>query len=69
MEALPQNLWVAGSCWGSAPDPGIFRGMAPVFQGLGRKPRCGWATGQVPWTHRRLGYPLPGCVPAEPDSV
>ena len=23
----------------------------------------------VPWAHRRPGYPLSGCVPAEPDSV
>jgi hypothetical protein len=23
-KALQQNLWVAGRCWGSAPDPGVF---------------------------------------------
>ena len=23
----------------------------------------------VPWAHRRPGYPLSGCVPAEPNSV
>lgn len=40
-----------------------------MFQGGQKKPRYDWATGLVPWTHRRLGYPLSGCVPAEPDSV
>ena len=25
--------WWKG-CWGSAPDPGIFEGMAPVSEGL-----------------------------------
>jgi hypothetical protein len=34
-----------------------------------KKPHSTWATGQVPWTHRRPSYPLSGCVPAEPDSV
>ena len=27
------------------------------------------ARGQAPSAHRRPGYPLSGCVPAEPDSV
>ena len=29
----------------------------------------GRVAGPAPSAHRRLGYPLPGCVPAEPDFV
>jgi len=63
----------ASSDWGSAPDPGIFRGMTPVSDGTAqtRRPRAiQLAQGpDAPSAHRRSGYPLSGCVPAEPDSV
>lgn len=56
--------------WGSAPDPGIFEAWAPVSEGENEKaPHACRQTGPAPSTHRRLGYSLPGCVPAEPSSA
>src|SRR3972149_11552828 len=43
--------------------------MAPVPRGGDATPRSHAGAGRVPWTHRRLGYPCSGCVPAEPGSV
>jgi hypothetical protein len=57
--------------WGSAPNPGIFGGTAPMSNGT-EKTAPGALRHQGPDTplaHRRPGYPLSGCVPAEPDSV
>lgn len=59
---LQQNLWVN---WGSAPDPGIFGGMAPVFQAT-KKPRSSSATGQV--LGRTVGRVIP-CQVASPQSL
>src|SRR5215472_6463794 len=44
--------------------------MAPVSDGgEGPPAHLRGARGPVPSAHRRPGYPLSGCVPAEPDSV
>ena len=58
--------------WGSAPDPGIFQGMTPVVNNTNNSapiPRENRGTYGTSLTHRRSGYPSPGCVPAVPDSV
>jgi hypothetical protein len=49
----------------------IFQGMAPMSKDGMKRPlaaECG-QTPDGPLAHRRSEYPLPGCVPAEPDSV
>ena len=50
-----------------------FQGITRVSHGGKPGPRPptweGAFLGDAPWAHRRPGYPLSGCVPAEPDSV
>jgi transposase len=50
----------------------IFEGMTRVSEGKEKQPPAGELPQQrldAPSAHPRLGYPLSGCVPAEPDSV
>src|SRR3954451_18020263 len=48
----------------------IFGGITPVSDdGGGPLAHQRGARGPVPSAHHRPGYPLSGCVPAEPDSV
>jgi len=66
----PQNPWVKTG--GQRRDKkGDFQGMALVSNGgVGEAP--GGLNHQgpdAPLAHRRAGYPLSGCVPAEPESV
>jgi len=56
---------------GASPQtPGFFEAWLRCPKGETRRPvlRDG-KRGRAPSAHRRLGYPLPGCVPAEPGSV
>ena len=58
--------------WGSAPDPGIFQGIALAFDDSCQQcpgPRQDRGTNRASSTRLRSGYPLSGCVPALPDSV
>ena len=59
--------------WGLCPQtPGIFGGMnSGDHLGGEERPRGhGWTRGaEYLVVHRRPGYPLVGCVPAEPASV
>lgn len=70
-EALPQNLWVVESVLGLRPSPRDFlRHGSGVRRAQKEAPRPSRRRGQVaPSAHRQPGYPLPGCVPAEPGSV
>jgi hypothetical protein len=70
-EAPPEHI--KKHTWGSAPNPGIFGGIAPESNGVKEKASYEVCrkkpSSDVPSAPRRLGYPLSGCVPAEPDSV
>ena len=70
-----RGFMVHPTIWGDFEMPdgiGIYGGMAPMrpIPGLpeapGREPRPGADT---PWAHRRPGYSLAGCFPAEPASA
>ena len=56
---------------GLRPGPRSFGGMARVSEGKVRAPTTEWSAEPSWWpsAHRRPGYPLAGCSPAEPASV
>jgi hypothetical protein len=55
--------------WGSAPDPGIFQGMAPVSDGLKKRRPLASIAVRGPMHHRRtVGLAIP-CQVASPQSL
>ena len=46
-----------------------FQGMAPVTDGARKIPGRKTCQGDAASAHRRPGYSLSGCTPAEPDSA